>query len=283
MCEQYVARSALPFRLESLWDMTERLERFGVAGFGWGIAWLQADGKLRTYRDIRAFRDDPGREVIGGLETTAALVHLRRPTKLSTVGLADTQPFGDPADRYCFSHNGDFLNHAAFRARFRDAGRLHGMADSEIAARWLEDAWRADLPAAQVLRAMHDAFGGLANLAVLTADGGAHHYAGNRDNPVFSFRLGAVGFASTGLYSIDRSLFRHVAIGATDRHLVRLGAMVSLDMNGMPQLAQPGQAGPERDQAEPARPAQAAPSGPTGAQSVSTIRPVDEADPAFAS
>ena len=49
-----------------------------------------------------------------------------------------------------------------------------------------------------------------------------YHYAGNGENPVFSFRLGAIGLVSTGIYSLDRSLFRFVAPGATDRRLVPL-------------------------------------------------------------
>ncbi len=108
MCEHYVARAAEPFRLDELWPFTERLERFGIAGFGWGAAWLGGDGRLHSHRDLRAFRDDAeGRENVGGAETTAALIHLRRPSKLSTLDLPDTQPFDDPAGRYSFSHNGD--------------------------------------------------------------------------------------------------------------------------------------------------------------------------------
>ena len=36
MCEQFVACATRPFRLGELWELTERLERFGIAGFGWG-------------------------------------------------------------------------------------------------------------------------------------------------------------------------------------------------------------------------------------------------------
>ena len=82
MCEHFVARAADPFRLDELWAFGERLERYGLAGFGWGAGWLTPDGRLETYRDIRAFRDDPGREAVGAVETTAALVHYRRPSKL---------------------------------------------------------------------------------------------------------------------------------------------------------------------------------------------------------
>src|SRR6185436_18056024 len=80
MCEHYVARATEPFRLDELWPFTERLERYGLAGFGWGAAWTTNDGSLCSYRDIRAFRDDPGREDVGRAETTSLLLHLRRPS-----------------------------------------------------------------------------------------------------------------------------------------------------------------------------------------------------------
>jgi glutamine phosphoribosylpyrophosphate amidotransferase len=237
MCEQFVARAAEPFRLDELWPFTERLERFGIAGFGWGAAWLSAGGRLASYRDLRAFRDDPAREVVGATETTAALVHLRRPSRLSTLTLPDTQPFDDPAGRFAFSHNGDLRDYKGLRATFRTQGRIHGRADTEVGARWLEDAWRPDEPVAHLLAALHDRFGGQANLAVLSADGTPHQYAGNGENPVFSFRLGRIGLASTGIYSLDRSLFRFVAPGALDRRLIGIRSTVALDHRGEPGAA----------------------------------------------
>ncbi len=234
MCEQFIARAAEPFRLDSLWPFAERLERFGIAGFGWGATWLRPAGGLETHRDLRAFRDDPGREGVGAIETTAALVHLRRPSKLSTLTLPDTQPFDDPAGRYALSHNGDLRDYRALRTQYRADGRIHGRADTEVAARWLEDAWRPDEPAPSLLRYLHERFGGQANLAVLTADGSAHHYAGNTENPVFCFRLGRIGVASTGIYSLDRSLFRFVAPGATERNVFRVGTAATLDHHGKP-------------------------------------------------
>lgn len=233
MCEQFIARADEPFRLNDLWPFAERLERFGIAGFGWGAAWVGPDDRLHSHRDLPAFRDDDaGRASVGRVETTAALVHLRRPSRLSTLTLADTQPFDDPAGRYSFSHNGDLRDYRAARARFRAESRIHGRADTEVAARWLEDAWRDEEPVAHLLGALHDRFGGQANLAVLTADGTPHHYAGNRENPVFAFRLGAIGIVSTGIYSVDRSLFRFVAPGARDRRLVPIHTTVALDATG---------------------------------------------------
>ncbi len=232
MCEHFIARAAEPFRLDELWPFAERLERFGIAGFGWGAAWIGSDGRIASHRDVRAFRDDPGREGVGRTGTTSVLVHLRRPSRLSTLTYADTQPFDDPAGRFSFSHNGDLRDYKELREAFRRQGRIHGRADTEVGERWLEDAWRPDERVAHLLASLHDRFGGQANLAVLAADGSAHHYAGNGENPVFSFRLGRIGIASTGIYSLDRSLFRFVAPAATDRRLIRVRSTVALDRRG---------------------------------------------------
>ena len=228
MCEHFVARAEERFRIDELWPFAERLERFGIAGFGWGAAWRRMDGGLDSYRDMRAFRDDPGREAVGANETTSLLVHLRRPSKLSTLTMADTQPFPDPRGRFVFSHNGDLGDVRSWRARFRSEGRIHGRADTEVGQRWLEDAWAPGEPVAHLLAALHDAFGGQANLALIAADGSVHHYAGNGENPVFAFRLGRIRLAATGIYSLDRSLFRYVAAGATERRLVPQRTTVSL-------------------------------------------------------
>jgi glutamine phosphoribosylpyrophosphate amidotransferase len=210
-----------PFRIDELWDFTDKLERFGIAGFGWGAAWLGDDGRLVSYRDTRSFAEDErGRATVGHETTTSLLIHLRRPSKLSTLGLPDTQPFDDPAGRYAFSHNGDLLRHAGWRERYRAAGRIHGRADTEVGARWLEDEWQGEAAAAALLERLHETFGGHANLALITASGAVHHYAGNDENPVFTFRLGDIALASTGIYSLDRSLFRFVAPAATERALV---------------------------------------------------------------
>jgi hypothetical protein len=229
MCEHFVARAREPFAIGELWPFTERLERYGIAGFGWGAGWLTGDGAIRTYSTDAAFRDDPaGRQAVGGVETLATIVHLRRPSRLSWLRPADAQPFLDPDSRFAFSHNGDLRAWRTYRPAYRAAGRIHGRADTEVGQRWLEDNWRPEEPAGHLLGALHDTFGGEANLALLSADGSVHHYAGNRENPVFAFQLGRLDVASTGIYSLDRSLFRFVAPSATERRLVPLRTTVSL-------------------------------------------------------
>lgn len=245
MCEQYVACAAEPFRIDALWPFTERLERYGLAGFGWGATWLGPDGELHSYRDIGSFNGDlAGRDEVGSQETRALLLHLRRPSKFSTIGIPDTQPFDDPAGRYAFSHNGDLANDREFRARYREAGRLHGKADTEVGARWLEDEWASAGSAPEALRRLHDTFGGHANLAVLTREGEGFHYAGNEENPVFSFEIGPVRLLCTGMYSLDRSLFKYVAPEATNRRIVpfestasvRAGVEAEAGADGQPEV-----------------------------------------------
>lgn len=222
MCELLIARAARPFALGDLWAMAEPMERDGLAGYGWGAAWVGPGGRLEAYHSVSAFRDDPEVERLGALRTTTALIHLRRPSRLSTHALPDTQPFIDPAGRFALGHNGDFCDYRSARAEYRAQGRIQGRADSEVGARWMEDRWAAG-GGAELLASLHEALGGQANLALLEPDGTAVMYAGNTENPVFAFRLGELGVAATGLYSLDRSFFRLAAPKATDRHLVRLG------------------------------------------------------------
>jgi hypothetical protein len=228
MCELLAVRSDAPFSLADLWPLAEGLERYGLAGYAWGAAWIGPGGALAVHRATCAFRDDPAREAVGCAETTAALIHLRRPSRFSWLGIADTQPFLDGAGRFAFAHNGELARHARFRAAYLAAGRIHGRADSEVGMRWLEDAWALERPAEDLLAALHETMGGSANLAALEAGGRAAMYAGSVENPVFGFRLGGLRCLSTGVYSIDRSLFRLVAPGARERRVVRPGQTARL-------------------------------------------------------
>ena len=237
MCEHFVARAAEPFPLGELWPLAERLERYGLAGFGWGAAWVGSGGRLEGHRSTLAFRDDFARDALAREETTSLLVHLRRPSKLSTLAMPDTQPFLDPDARFAFSHNGDLREIRSWRERYKADGRIHGRADSEVGQRWLEDGWSPGGHAPRLLRELHECMRGSANFALLEPDGSAYHYAGNPENPVFSFRLGPIGLVSTGLYSIDRSVFRLAAPSATERRLVRPGRVVGLDRDGTPSPA----------------------------------------------
>lgn len=260
MCELLAAVAADPFAIGDLWAITAGLERYGVAGFGWGAAWRAPDGTLARHVSTSSFRDDPAQFALGQVETPAAMVHLRRPSKLSTLSIPDAQPFLDPAGRFAFCHNGDLAGFRTVRPRYLEAGRIFGRADSEVGQRWLEDAWAehelelrwpdaaggggepgGDATAGVggtaadpcgALAALHAELGGQANLMALTPSGAIHCYAGNTDNPVVSFRLGPLRLVTTAIHSIDRSIFRFVAPGATDRRILKPGSRLHIVPDG---------------------------------------------------
>ena len=222
MCEHFIARAAEPFRLDELWPFAERLERYGLAGLRLGSGLGRRGRTARVVPRHPRLPRRPGARGGRADETTAALVHLRRPSKLSTLTLADTQPFDDPAGRFAFSHNGDLRDYRALRTAYRDAGpdpRPGRHRGRRALARGRVAPGRAGRgspgrPPRPVRWAGQPRDPGVATAS-------AHHYAGNAENPVFAFRLGPIGVVSTGIYSLDRSLFRFVAPGATERRLVR--------------------------------------------------------------
>ena len=222
MCEHYVAAQPSRSGSTSCGRSPSGSSASGSPGSAGARPGSTADGGSARYRDVRAFRDDPRREAVGAIETTGALVHLRRPSRLSTLALADTQPFDDPAGRYAFSHNGDLRDYKALRATYREAGRIHGRADTEVGARWLEDAWRADEPVGHLLAASttvrrpRQPRGARRRRARRTTTPATARTRSSR------FRLGRIGVVSTGIYSLDRSRLPVRRAGATERRLVPL-------------------------------------------------------------
>src|SRR5919202_62340 len=133
-CEILAVASQTQLELGAVLAWAAELERFGISGFGWGVAWVDGDGDLHCYRKPTSLATD----VQGMLELreagcVAALVHLRRPSRLSTVEMADTQPFVDEARRFAFVHNGRFAWDDRYRPRFHP--ELLGRADSEVGFR----------------------------------------------------------------------------------------------------------------------------------------------------
>jgi predicted glutamine amidotransferase len=214
MCELMAVAfpEARPFIEVMPW--ASELERLGVTGFGWGAAWLDRDGRVRGYRSsVRMAEDASGREQVAREAVSHRfLLHFRRPSKLSTVQLADSQPFVAEDGHFAFCHNGYLERHQAMRPMF--ARSLHGKADSEVGFRFLEQELHDGAPPGQALERTHRTLGGRANFGYLGADGDLLLYASNRINAMWRFQLGEAEVASSSLHSDDRSLFDLLFTGA---------------------------------------------------------------------
>ncbi len=223
MCELLTVAWPRPEPFARILPWALALERYGIAGFGWGVAW-QADGTVQRHRDSGRLVDDlTGQAHLAGVRSQHFLVHLRRPSQLSTTALADTQPFLADGGAFAFAHNGRLDGAEAWRERI--AAQLHGRADSEVGFRLFEALLAEGMTAAAALPAVHQRLGGTANLAVLPAVGPPLVYAGAPGNAVRRFRLEGAVAASTSLHSADQALFTLCFPGATDHRQVAPGTV----------------------------------------------------------
>ena len=218
MCEILAAAwpEARPFSV--LLPFVRKMERFGLAGFGWGVAWLAGGSVVGYRRPTTVASDRAGRGNLDSVASTRFLIHLRRPSRLSTTRLADTQPFVESGGAFAFCHNGSFRSHERYRDRF--AGRLQGQADSEVGFRLFEDLLTRFGEPAAGLREVARRLGGSANLGYLGADGRLLVRPGHPGNLVWRFRMDGGEMAATELHSRDRSLFDLVFPQATDPSVV---------------------------------------------------------------
>jgi len=214
MCEMLAVRGSAPgttFALSEVLPLAAELERLGIAGFGWGVAWRDPSaGAIRRSIQLGALHTDlaAAQASLGHERAEAAIIHLRRPNQLSTVGLADTQPFYSQRHGCAFAHNGDFARHETLRPRYLEQGLLEGKADSEIGFRLFEEALdRTPSGTEEALRQVYRTLGGRANLLALMPDGSIAAYANYEDNWMFSCRLGPWEVLVTALYSWDQSVF----------------------------------------------------------------------------
>jgi predicted glutamine amidotransferase len=216
LCEQLTVRWPTPQPFGRVTDWVLQIERFGSCRLGWGVAWRDR-GEVRSYRSIGSFTGDlDGRASLALVESAEFLVHLRRPTLLSTMQLADAQPFVDAAASFAFCHNGNFANESEYRDRYRN--ELQGSADSEVGYCMLRELLVTGVGPAEALATVHAKLAGNANLGYLGADGTALVLSSHPINQMWEFRLGEALITATQLHSRDNSLFDLVFTGATDRH-----------------------------------------------------------------
>ena len=218
MCEILAVRWPEPTSIGSVLPWAEKVEYYGLANFGWGVAWLEG-GEVRRYRNQgRLSEDRDGVRELAGVVSTHFLVHFRRPNRLSTVQLADTQPFLAQGGRFAFCHNGSFTREPEFRGQFE--GRLKGKADSEVGFHLFEQILDTGVGAEQALAGTHQQLHGNANLGYLGSDGELVVFNAYPTNRFHRFRVDGAEVAATELHSPDDSLFRLVFPEASNRQVI---------------------------------------------------------------
>jgi predicted glutamine amidotransferase len=227
MCEILAVRWPTPTPFSTITPWAEKIEYYGLGNFGWGVAWLE-DGKVKRYRyQGRLSEDSAAAGELANVASTHYLVHFRRPNRLSTVQLADTQPFLSEKGGFAFCHNGSFTREPEFREQF--AGRLEGKADSEVGFRVFEQIMGGGVGAEEALIRTHQQLLGNANLGYLGSDGELAVFNSYPNNRFHRFSIDGAEVAATELHSPDDSLFRLVFPSATARHVI----------SGAESLAQP--------------------------------------------
>jgi hypothetical protein len=224
MCEVLAVAASEEILFDAVLPWARDLERLGVTGFGWGVAWA-VHGGVRRYRNASSLGEDAaGAGALTSVRSDRFLVHLRRPSRLSTVQLADSQPFLDAEDEngvgaFAFCHNGYLARHAEVRPRYES--RLRGHADSEVGFEFLRQGIGGGTSPADGLAKVHQRFGGDANLGYLGADGTLLVYGGYPHNTAWRFEQDGLTIAATALHSEDESLFDLLFTKAS--HRTRIG------------------------------------------------------------
>jgi predicted glutamine amidotransferase len=223
MCEILAVTWPEPRPFAAIAPWAKALEFYGSARFGWGVAWTDG-GQVKVHKDTGQAADDPAVDGwLGAVTSRHFLVHFRRPTLLSTIQLADTQPFLTQDATLAFCHNGLFSERDAYRPQYE--GRLRGGADSEIGFLMLTDlvgsgAAPVDAQLLETLPVVAGKLGGNANLGTLAADGSIALFTRHETNKFWTFNYGTARVASTEMHSPDGSLFRLIFPGATDRSVI---------------------------------------------------------------
>jgi predicted glutamine amidotransferase len=225
VCEMLAAAWTEPQPYATLHEWVCTLESYGLGGFGWGVAWLSADGRVDVERGLGRYSVEAKTTRLMAARSSRFLVHLRRPNKLSTVQFADTQPFARDSE-FVLCHNG-FLDRAeALRPSYSE--RLSGNADSEVGWCFFQDRIDEGVAPVDALREVDETFQGKVNLGYLDRVGQLILYSDNTSNAMWRFNAEGADLVSTAVHSDDDSVFRLVYPQGTDRRLVPIGSAVVL-------------------------------------------------------
>lgn len=218
--------SAEPLEVTSLLPWARLMERRGVAGFGWGMAWYQS-GRVRRYRsELGVCQDEVAEVALAGVRGTSVVVHLRRPSLLMGVSLENSQPYLDAQTGAAFCHNGYFRRHQEFRAQY--GAELEGTSDSEVGFRRFLDHSRTE-ETGPAMRAVVETLGGNANILVLVEGGGrTFAHSGHAENPMYRFQMDDACWIATGLHSPDGYVYRRLFTRAEDVQEIGRGEVIEL-------------------------------------------------------
>lgn len=208
MCEILVVGSDEPVPFTRLEDWVLALERYGIAGWGWGSAHLEDDGAVNVRRAVGKLAEAPDAlDELRGIASRRWLFHLRRPLRLPNV-LEDMQPFYSEARDFAYAHNGDFTNADDFRHEFD--GLLEGRVDSEVGFRMTERHMLNGATLEVALDHTLETLGGTSNIAIMYHGGNVWIYGKAMFNKLWQFSIDGLSCASTSMIMADESFFELV-------------------------------------------------------------------------
>lgn len=226
MCEMLVVRSEKPVSFESIFPYATLLDEYGVAGFGWGVVWRTEQGELKQYRSADGIRRDPlASRTLTGITSREFLIHLRRPSLMTSIAHFNAQPYLHREDKIAFAHNGYFAHHHDLRAMYPD---VEGTSDSVVGFHHYLALLKNGVEPTTALKQTHEALGGKANLCALHANGMIFCYGGNVDNAMYRFQLGELQCVATSLHSHDDFLFQAIFPTASDIVKIPLHTAIQL-------------------------------------------------------
>jgi predicted glutamine amidotransferase len=209
VCEMMAITSEQSISVEEVLRYATLLDEYGVAGFSWGITWRSESGSIKRYRAVEGIRRDSlVHRALTGVSSRQFLVHLRRPSLMSTISFVNAQPYLSQDGQLAFAHNGFFARHREFRSTFQP--EIIGTSDSEVGFQYYARQLANGMDASEALTVTHSELGGDANIGVMRADGSLFFYAGHHDNAVYTFTIDGARFVTTALHSGDDYVFQSV-------------------------------------------------------------------------